>query len=550
MSYGDPPCSRGGGCSLFWRAAVVAALAGVIALDRPAAADWDEDCLDPNQVYNEADMPTALNLESTDVVLFESGTYTGTVQIQTTGATICVAGPANFNPTSFNGSGRLFVRGTATLPALSVDAQALLDNEGTVTFLAQVNVNGIATVINRVGATITLDTPNLALGSGATVTNDGTITVNGSVNLNGSTVTNNNALMITGALTMTGNLTNTGQMTVQGQTTLNGGSQVTNTCSFVSNGLINNGAFTNEGVVDVGGAELLMNGGGSFNQTATGIATGGNFTNNGAVSGTGQYLFSGTTVNQGTMTGESPASPIVFYDTTSTNEQIFDTNNGTVTNVVRQVVEPPASGVCSLTPPTTTTTTLPPTTTSTTLPPTTTSTRPRRSRRPPHRPPRRRRRSRRRPRRPPRRSRRPHTTTTTTLPPTTTSTTTTTLPPTTTSTTTTTLPPTTTSTTTTTLPPTTSSSTSTSSTTTSSTTTSTTDPGSVSPTGGDSSTTTTSTSTTDPRSSTTRPDPPYVGPSATLPSTGGGPPGDLLAAATACALAGAALVFVARPRRR
>jgi hypothetical protein len=36
-------------------------------------------------------------------VLFESGMYTGTVPIQTD-ATICVAGPANLNPSSFNGS--------------------------------------------------------------------------------------------------------------------------------------------------------------------------------------------------------------------------------------------------------------------------------------------------------------------------------------------------------------------------------------------------------------------------------------------------------------
>ena len=92
-------------------------------------------------------MPSSLNLTSTDRVLFESGTFAGGVNSQ--GGTICVAGPANYNPANVNGFSRMFVRGTALMPAIAAGSGALLDNEGSVTFLEQVNVNGIATVINR-----------------------------------------------------------------------------------------------------------------------------------------------------------------------------------------------------------------------------------------------------------------------------------------------------------------------------------------------------------------------------------------------------------------
>jgi hypothetical protein len=157
--------------------AAVAALVAVLAIDRRAAADWDTDCAEPTQVYDESNMPTNLNLDGDDVVPFESGTFTGSVNAG--GATICVTDPANFNPTTLNGSARLFVRGTAGLPALAIDAQALLEKEGTVRFLAQINVNGLATGINHAGATIIVDS-DLSLGSGATITNDGSITSTGS----------------------------------------------------------------------------------------------------------------------------------------------------------------------------------------------------------------------------------------------------------------------------------------------------------------------------------------------------------------------------------
>ena len=123
-----------------------------------AVADFASDCQSPTAVYPDANgMPTNLNLDSTQVVLFTSGTFTGSVNSNL--GTICIDAGAAFQPSSINGASRSFVRGTALMPALAAGSGALLDNEGTVRFLPQPNTNGVATVINRAGATITIDRP-------------------------------------------------------------------------------------------------------------------------------------------------------------------------------------------------------------------------------------------------------------------------------------------------------------------------------------------------------------------------------------------------------
>ncbi len=344
--------------------AVAIAIAFTIALPSPVAADYDSECQNPTQIYNAANMPASLNLVATDRVLFESGTFTGSVNNQ--GAVICVAAPATYNPSNLNGFSRLFVRGVANLPALAAASGAELDNEGTVTFLGSINTNGTADVINRPTGTIVVLTPGFALGPAAVVTNLGTIDIRGAVNLNGSTVSNDGLITAVGPLTMSGSLTNAGRLVVESTVTVNSNSTLANTCRLESSGLINNGTTSNAGVITLGSGALLINGGAAMSQTSTAIAVGGNFTNNGSVSGAGQYLFSGATTNQGTFAGTSAADPIVFYDTTQSSGQIFDTQTGPVTNTIRQVVTPPDSSVCSVTPPTPTTTTSTSTTTSTT----------------------------------------------------------------------------------------------------------------------------------------------------------------------------------------
>ena len=344
--------------------AVAIAVAFTFTVPTSVVGDYTSECQNPTQTYTAANMPTSLNLVSTDRVLFESGTFTGSVNNQ--GAVICIAGPATYSPANINGTSRLFVRGVANLPSLAAGSGAELDNEGTVTFLGSINTNGTATVINRATGTIVVLTPGFALGPAAVVTNLGTVDIRGALNLNGSTVTNQGLITAVGPLTMSGSLTNAGRLAVANTVTVNSNSTLANSCRLESTGLINNSTTSNAGVIALGSGALLNNGGAVLSQTSTAIAVGGNFTNNGSVSGAGQYLFTGTTITQGSFVGASAADPIVFYDTTQSAGQIFDTQTGTVTNTIRQVVTPPDSSACSVSPPTPTTTTTSSTTTTST----------------------------------------------------------------------------------------------------------------------------------------------------------------------------------------
>ncbi len=359
-----------------WTLVAVSSPAVGILVALPVRADYATDCASPTQTYPDAGgMPTNLNLTSADVVLFASVTFTGSVNSSL--ARICVASGAQFNPSSLNGASRLFVRGSAVLPPLAAGAGAVLDNEGTVTFQPVPNANGEADVINRPGATIFVLGPGLSLGSGVTVTNDGTIQVAGGVNLNGSTVINNATLTVGGAFNLSGSVTNTGHMTVSGQFIVNGNGTLSNTCSLTAVGLINNNNVANQGVIDLGSSAFTNNSGIGYNQGQDAITIGGDFTNSGSVSGTGQYLFSGITRTQGTMVGDGAGDPIVFYDTTPTGSQVLDFELGTIQFVVREVVTAPAPGACSTSPTTSTTTTSTTTTsTTTTTMPTTTTTGP------------------------------------------------------------------------------------------------------------------------------------------------------------------------------
>ena len=335
-----------------------------------ADADYATDCVNPTATFTEADIPADLNLGPTDVVIFESGTFTGPVN--TNAATICVAGPAVFTPSSMNGGAELFVRGTAVLPAFAANSGAVLDNEGTVILQAQPNVNGLATVINRAGATLIVNS-SLSLGAGVTATNDGTIEINGDVNF-GGTFTNRGTMAVHGVLNLNGTITNETQMTVDGLTTVNGGGSLTNLCRYTSDGLISNAIVTNAGIIDLGAGELLNNGAATFTQSSTGLVEGVAFTNSGSVVGAGQYLFTGTTQNLGFVVGDSAAAPIVFFDTSQTTGGIFDVQTGEVTNVVRQPVEAPPPDVCTTSPTTTTSSTSTTSTSTTSTSTTSTST--------------------------------------------------------------------------------------------------------------------------------------------------------------------------------
>jgi hypothetical protein len=142
----------------------------MVAGGQPAFADWDESCLDPSHTFGAGNMPTDLNLDAGDTILFTDGTFTGSVN--NIGGTICVDTAAQFNPTNINGASQLFVRGRALMPPLAAGDGALLDNEGLVVFQPQPNTNGITTVDNRATGTIIVQAPGLANGPGEAGTHE------------------------------------------------------------------------------------------------------------------------------------------------------------------------------------------------------------------------------------------------------------------------------------------------------------------------------------------------------------------------------------------
>ena len=261
-----------------------------------------------------AGMPTNLDLGSTDVVVFRPA-RSGFVN-STWGRS--VSPPGYLHAASINGTSRIFVWAAHDAGAGRRRRRAL-DNEGTVRFLPQPYTNGITTVINRAGATIVVDAPGLALGPGVTVTNDGTIDVQGGVSLNGGSVTSTGTLTVAGAQPR-GSLTNTGVASVGGVLTVNSGGAIRNDCRLSAGALINNETTVNNGVV-VLGRRLRGNGSSVYTQGSDGFTSGTNFDNTGAVNGSGEYLFTGTTSTQGSVVGASTAAPIVFFDTTPTGSR-------------------------------------------------------------------------------------------------------------------------------------------------------------------------------------------------------------------------------------
>ena len=169
----------------------------------------------------------------------------------------------------------------------------------------------------------------------ATFVNDGTATISNGFNQNsGGVIQNGGTLTINGSTNLNGGVLNTGSLDFAGSVNLNGGALLGNACVMrIRNGLNNGSQVLNGGWIQFDPGTTWQNNG-SFLQGVVGITTGANMTNSGSVTGFGEFSFTGTTVTQNVFSGLSAAQPIVFDDTSPTGSQIFDTQNGVVTNVV------------------------------------------------------------------------------------------------------------------------------------------------------------------------------------------------------------------------
>ena len=174
--------------------------------------------------------------------------------------------------------------------------------------------------------------------------NDGTATLAGGLNQNGGgIIENTGTLTISGSSNLNGSTRNTGVLTFGGTVNLNGGSRLDNGClATVQGNFTNNQDVANSGWIRFDpGTTWTNNGSGIYDQSPAAFTSGANLTNNGIVRGHGGYRFTGTTVTQNTFSGSDPANPIVFQDTTPspTPGQIFDTQSGTVANVIKATVD-------------------------------------------------------------------------------------------------------------------------------------------------------------------------------------------------------------------
>ncbi len=315
-----------------------ASYAGATVSSAPGASAATAACSSPTMTLAGSG---SVSLSSGDVASVPSGSsFTGGLNTFPTGAVVCVQPGGTFAPAWMNNpAGTLSNLGTVTSASMVLASGFVFDNQGVVT-LGALNVNGSVSISNSAGADFTISS-SFAPSSGTVMDNAGTFHVQGSFNFNTGTILQNAGTVdITSAVTVDGVVENHGVVDAAGMN-VNGGSNFFNGCELSLSGDFNNNAtaFTNSGLVQTTGAMTNNN---NYTQTPTGLTSGVNFTNNGSVTGFGDFLFQGQTVTQNSFVGTSENDPIVFDDRTPTAGRIFDVQSGQVVNVVAGTVMPPA----------------------------------------------------------------------------------------------------------------------------------------------------------------------------------------------------------------
>ena len=301
----------------------------------PANAAFADQCASPDRTLTPT--TSTIAVAAGETVLLTGGSFTGGIDALPAGGTLCVAAGATLAPPYMNNAaGSLLVAGGATLtmPFVSVGTGFALSVEGTAV-VAGLNINGSSSIDVAAGGDLTISN-NFSPATG-TITNAGTMHIASSMNLNSSvSLTNSGTLTIDQSSTVNGSFVNTGVAQVTGSLTVNGSGLLQNDCAIAMTGdLSNNGpSSTNQGLVLVTGR---FSNNGTWRQSAVGTLDSATLTDDGHVTGFGQYHFSGSTSVQGSFVGDTASSPIVV-DSTAPPGQIFDVQTGTVTNVVRGTV--------------------------------------------------------------------------------------------------------------------------------------------------------------------------------------------------------------------
>ncbi|MCI4667036.1 MAG: T9SS type A sorting domain-containing protein [Bacteroidia bacterium] len=259
--------------------------------------------------------------------------FTGTVSSFPTGSKITVQSGAVFKPSSMSTAAGLMINeGEAILPNLVLGSGFRLNNVDTLSFDGTLSLSGSVNIENMEDGRITFVYP-LLFDQSSTLENKGILYSGSDVEFAASSIFTNNGYFVgLGSFEFNSALENYGLVSSVGSISLGGTSSMNNYCSLLSaTGFVNdNPNSQNAGIILVQGAggapNDLIEINQAFNNQASGYVAGVRFTNNSTITGSGNFYFSGETINNGSFGDD--AVGINFYDDSSPSN-IMDIENTT-----------------------------------------------------------------------------------------------------------------------------------------------------------------------------------------------------------------------------
>jgi|GEM_PF-4399760 len=270
------------------------------------------------------------NLSAGQTLCIQSGTFSGNVNFNGNDITICIAPGATYSPNnfSFRTGMKILNNGTLNISGANVDGAASIENNGVVNVNGNLNYNNVLNVTNGVKAVWNNNT-NFELKRTSVFTNEGIVNANAEFNSESTAqFINNGRLIVKQNFNPNGIFVNNGFVQAQGFININSNSNVVNNCTFFSNSGFNNNSnkTQNYGLIWVTGENTTVQINNNFYQGEKGLLRGANFTNNAAITGSGNYYFTAYTRNQGPFGQDGKG--INFYDVTRSNPNtIFDAQN-------------------------------------------------------------------------------------------------------------------------------------------------------------------------------------------------------------------------------
>lgn len=315
-------------------------------------------------------MNNTLNITNSGTLNFNGGFQSGnnavttinnTGTFLTAGYTTILAGSTINNSSSFTASAQQVYTGVAINNTngqfLFTGSSNTLSSNSSIVNAAYMSLNSFtlsgSIMSNSTTGTIVFQS-TFTLANACSFTNNGTTNFKNNYQLdNGSTMINNGNLQMNNGntyLNTNGIFTNNGYAYINGIVTIGGTATFRNNCTIVAvNGFTNDASTTqNYGYMIVPSTSNPSNSvitfNASFFNAPSGWVQGINFTNNsGGVSGSGNFYFSGTTINYVNF-GNNNNPPINFFDATPTNNSpsngMFDIGFGGISNTTKNSIVP------------------------------------------------------------------------------------------------------------------------------------------------------------------------------------------------------------------